>query len=778
MGMIRRLCWLGTAFSAAVFLAVYLLPERMLLPAGLCCALCALFALFFRGKNRQRMALAALGLAAGLLWTTCYGALFRAPAHDMATGNETVNATGTVVDFPEETRYGSSLTVRIHMGIWRRPLVQVYAGDEGLTFRPGDEISLDLRLAPSDQLRGERFTYYEAKGIYLFGYAKGEVVLTQRPDHVLPLYWPDWAAKALKDSISRIFSGDVAGFMTALTTGDKDRLPVGMYAAFQRSGIAHVVAVSGLHVSFLAGLLGTLLGKRNNFSSAVGMLLVFFFAVATGSSPSALRAAFMTGFLLLAPLVGRENDKPTTLSTVLLILLIGCPYAAASASLQLSFAAVAGIFLVTGPLNQRWTGRIPKWKSRPLRWLRRCLIFLSGTLSTSLGALLFTAPLVAIYYNSVSLAAPLTNLLALWAVSVTFMGGLLAALAGLIFPTVGTVMAWVVAWPARWVIWVATAISKWPFSSLTLLSGYMAGWFLLSYGLLLLWLLFRKKIRLRVVAFTAVVTLAASLAFQAYPALSGALTVAVLDVGQGASTLLCSRGRAVLIDCGGNNWTNAGDIAANYIQSIGLSRLDALVLTHYHTDHANGVPELLARLEVGMLILPDVTPEEPLRQEILALAQKYGCEVELLYDYDALVTFGDAQLNIFAPLGDGGANEEGLSALCSSGTFDVLITGDMNDIVERRLVRSKNLPDIELLVVGHHGSRTSTSAELLLATRPEAAVISVGYNSYGHPTDETLARLTAAKCDIYRTDLMGTVVFTLEESPQVGGPSISSPNIP
>jgi len=777
--LIRRLCWAATAFSAAVFLAVYLLPEGVLLPAGFCCAICALLALFFRGKTRQRIALAVLGLAAGLLWTSCYGALLRAPAHAMVTGDEAVSATCTVVDFPEETRYGSAITVRLHTETWRYPLAQVYAGDEGLALQPGDEISLNLRLAPSDRLRGERFTYYEAKGIYLFGYAKGEITLTHRPETVLPLFWPDWTAKALKDSIANIFPTDVSGFMTALTTGDKDTLPTGLYAAFQRSGIAHVMAVSGLHISFLAGLLTVLLGRRGKLSAIASMVLIFFFAAATGSSPSSLRAAFMTGFLLLADLVERENDKPTTLSAVLLILLLGCPYAAASASLQLSFSAVAGIFLVTGPLHERWVERIPKWKTRPLRCLRRGLIFLSGTLATSLGALLFTMPLVAIYYNSVSLAAPLTNLLTLWAVSLVFMGGLLAALAGLLLPMLGAVMAWVVAWPARWVIWVARGIAKWPFSSVTLLSGYLVGWFVLSYCLLLLWLVFRKKLRLRVVLGVVAVTLAVSLTFQAYPALTGALTVAALDVGQGASTLLCSRGHAILVDCGGNNWTDAGDTAADYIQSIGLSRLDALILTHYHTDHASGVPELLARLKVDTLILPDVTPEEPLRQEILALAKEYGCEVELLYEYDAMVTFGDARLNIFAPLGDGGANEEGLSVLCSSGTFDVLITGDMNDIVERRLVRSKNLPDIELLVVGHHGSRTSTSMELLRSTRPEDAVISVGRdNSYGHPADETLARLVAAHCNIYRTDLMGTVVFTLEEPPQDSAPPISTSNMP
>jgi competence protein ComEC len=135
--------------------------------------------------------------------------------------------------------------------------------------------------------------------------------------------------------------------------------------------------------------------------------------------------------------------------------------------------------------------------------------------------------------------------------------------------------------------------------------------------------------------------------------------------------------------------------------------------------------------------------------------------VHLLVD-DSQFSFGAAVLSIYAPLGDGGANEEGLSMLCTVGDYDVLVTGDMNDVVERRLIRYQSLPDIELLVVGHHGSKDSTSEDLLLITRPERAVISSGYNSYGHPAPETLERLGAAGCDIYLTDRMGTVTFTIK----------------
>ena len=168
---------------------------------------------------------------------------------------------------------------------------------------------------------------------------------------------------------------------------------------------------------------------------------------------------------------------------------------------------------------------------------------------------------------------------------------------------------------------------------------------------------------------------------------------------------------------------------------------------------------LLERLEVGLLVLPDVEEEDPLRREITALAEEKGIETLFLAE-DADVTFGESALRIYAPLGSGGANEEGLSVLCTAGDFDGLITGDMNDTVEKRLIKYGSLPDLELLVAGHHGSKYATSEELLLATTPELAVISVGYNTYGHPAPETLERLAAAGCAIYRTDWSGTVTIT------------------
>lgn len=289
---------------------------------------------------------------------------------------------------------------------------------------------------------------------------------------------------------------------------------------------------------------------------------------------------------------------------------------------------------------------------------------------------------------------------------------------------------------------------------------YLKLWLALVYALLLLYLLGRgEKKRPLVPLGLGTAGLCAALVLQAASHTAGRLTVSVLDVGQGLSVALLSGGRAALVDCGGTGADNPGDTAADYFQSLGLSRIDLVVLTHYHEDHAGGIPELLERLEVGLLVLPDVEEDDPLRREITALAEEKGIETLFLAE-DADVTFGESALRIYAPLGSGGANEEGLSVLCTAGDFDGLITGDMNDTVEKRLVKYGSLPDLELLVAGHHGSKYATSEELLLATRPELAVISVGYNTYGHPAPETLERLAAAGCAIYRTDWSGTVTIT------------------
>lgn len=746
----RKLCLFALPFCAGVFAACCGLP--FLFP--LCLAAAGLGALTALLK-RPAVCLACLGLAFGLLWFQGYTRFVRAPAE--AVGGRTAAFTATVTGWPQATSIGGvGVEVRLHLPGAPDPKVLLYTDLSGADLLPGDAISGAARFQLADTVRGESVTYYEARGIFLRASAVGELTV-QRPDTPPLIHWPAYLSRALKQSVHAIFPDDVAGLMTALLTGNKSLLSDGDYAALQRSGAAHIVAVSGLHLSFFAGFLTLFFRRHSRTGAALTILLVFLFAAVTGFTPSVLRAAFMVSMTLLAPLTGREEDRPTTLSAILFLLLLQNPYASLSVSLQLSFGSVAGIHLVSGSLYRAMTRPLADGGPRLRAPARKLYRFFSANLTVTLGALLFTTPLLAWHFGSLSLISPVTNLLILWAVSCAFSPALLLTLLGLALPGAAAVLTLPVALLARYVLAVTRALGALPFASVSTDGFYLRAWLILVYALLLL--LFLCRYRRPVLPVCAgVVTLCAALLLTRLSLLACPLSITMLDVGQGQCILLCSGGRTALIDCGGSDG-NAGDIAADYLQTLGVTRLDLLVLTHCHSDHANGVPELFARMEVSALVLPDLAQDESeYRPEILTLARAQGTEITLLSDNRTL-SLGDAALTLCAPLGGGGANEEGLFALASCGEFDFLVTGDANAFVESLLVKYNRLPDIEVLAAGHHGSKNSTSAELLDAVTPETCLISVGYNTYGHPTDETLNRLTERNIEIYRTDRMGNLTI-------------------
>ena len=216
-----------------------------------------------------------------------------------------------------------------------------------------------------------------------------------------------------------------------------------------------------------------------------------------------------------------------------------------------------------------------------------------------------------------------------------------------------------------------------------------------------------------------------------------------------------------LIDCGSrNSWYDAGEIAADMLVSMGSTELDYLLLTHYDSDHISGVAALLTRIPVKRILLPESQDDSGLRQIVESLAARYAVPV-IHVTSKTEYPLGTAKLTVFPAIGKEGDNQKGLSCLCSAGDYDLLVTGDMGSATEKLLLEQWNLPDIEVLAVGHHGAASSTSSELLKGLCPEIALISVGDNSYGHPSNQTLRRLLVSGAEILRTDLQGDIHITV-----------------
>jgi competence protein ComEC len=281
----------------------------------------------------------------------------------------------------------------------------------------------------------------------------------------------------------------------------------------------------------------------------------------------------------------------------------------------------------------------------------------------------------------------------------------------------------------------------------------------LSYGLFLLFGFVRRgpRFRLGLPTLLSLAGLAVLLFAVRLDYVSGPATIAALDVGQGQCLAVMSGESTLLIDCGGlGTVDDAGETAGRFLISRGRKRVDALLLTHWDSDHCNGLPMLLEMCPVRLLLVPAVTESDSaLSAPILESAARHGTELVML-ENNLLLELGEIRAQIYAPTEPGG-NDACAAALVSVDGYDMLVTGDMSAKKERELLTEHPLEGIELYIVGHHGSKYASSAELLVSIGAETAIVSCGYNTYGHPAQETLERLASCGYTVYRTDENGTI---------------------
>jgi len=747
---VRKLAWFAGSFSLGIFLAQYLLPNHWLLSGACLFLLLGCGALLLPGLWRRRLLLVgtALALALGYYWLYCRQV--ERPMEALAGSEQAVSM--TLCGYAVPTDYGAKVTVEID-GL---PAKAVYYGEETLLeLRPGQTVSDLVYFQSASRIRDDDVTTFTSKGVFLLAYQRGETAYGNG-NMTSPRWWPIRLGEAMREKIGELSHGDRAGFLTAILTGDKSELSVQAATDLSESGLYHILAVSGMHCGFLLTLVTLLVGRhRRRLIAMVTIPLLVFYALLTGGSPSVVRACVMLTFLVSASLFYRDSDGPTALTAALFLILLKNPFAAASISLQLSFAAMAGILWLTPKLYVLLTGG---------RKRERGVRFLIASFSATMGALVFTVPLSAFYFGTLVLVSPLSNLLCLGAAGVVFMMGFAAVLAGFVFPPLGIALMALPGLLTEYILLAAHWLARVPYHAVYFVNPYLKYWLAFVYILFLsAWLLRPKNARKYLIAAaSAGLTLAAAVLLGA-ARYEAPLDAVVLDVGQGQSILLASEDSCALVDCGSaNSWYDAGGIAADNLMTMGYRRLDYLILTHYDSDHVNGLESLLARMSVKTLLLPPGMDADGLEYAVRIAAESYGVEIRTLQETET-ISLGVAGLTVFPPVGEAEEdNESGLSLLAAAGEKELLVTGDMNGATERLLMATCDLPDVEYLVAGHHGSGTSTSEELLDALTPEAVLISVGSNSYGHPAEETLRRIAERGCAIYRTDLQGSLHLPIQ----------------
>ncbi len=600
--------------------------------------------------------------------------------------------------------------------------------------------------------------------------------------------WLERARAALIGALERTVAEPAAAFGQAILLGARDDLPDALEDDFRRSGASHLLAISGLHIgiALVASTSAAALafGRQRRLYLLAPLAVVWLYALISGASPSAIRAACMGSVYIAAIALGRPRSLVPALALAAALMLAVEPRILHSVSFQLSFAAMLGI----GVYIERGADLL----HRALRLRtddRRAVAVAARGVADAVGitaaATLATAPLVSFHFGQVSLVSVPTSLLALPATPLALAAHAAAAAVGLVSDTAAAPFGWL-AWAfSTYVIGVVSLMARLPFASVSV--GEDAPLTLASYGIMAaVALALYSRAQWRGAPSTArralgalsrfpspwqaaavAIAIAALVWIAALEGSGGELEVVFADVGQGDMTIITTpSGRIIVVDGGPDAALAARELGAKL--PFWRRSIDLLILTHPHEDHIAGLSELLRRYRVERVLERRQRFDGAGYAAWRRLVEAEGAEIVsaapgVRVEFDDGVSV-ETLAPPLAPLVGTGSDVDNASVVTriAYGERSFLLAGDIFHEGEMWLVRSGATLASDALKVAHHGSASSSASEFLAAVSPSAAVISAGRdNRFGHPAEETLERLSAVlpPSRVYITAERGAVRF-------------------
>src|SRR3954462_4379846 len=715
---------------------------------------------------RYRAFLVPAALAAGFFWAAGCAHWRMADWLPVELEGKDVAVVGVVSSLPAlgERSVRFEFDVESGAGLPKKLLLSWYrtAGQEdapavsAAAVHPGERWSFTVRLRRPHGLVNPHGFDYEAwlleRGIGATGYVRARSEPRLLGHRRSPLDYIERAREAVRDRFLAVLGQTpAAGILAALAVGDQRAISREEWQLFNRTGGTHLMSISGLHVTLGSGLAAWLVSFFWRRLPALAMRLparkagalaaiagALGYTLLAGFGVPAQRTFWMVSVVALALWSGRISSPWRTLALALAVIVTMDPWAPLSPGLWLSFGAVVLIFYVAAG----WTEPGAKW----LQWMR-----VQWAITVGL------APAALLLFGQVSIAGPLANAFAIPLVSVIITP--LALLAAVIpVDALLEVCAWLVQWLLEFLeacaalpsaLWQQRVPPLW--SVLVALAG--AAWMLAPRGVP------GRAVGLALMA-------PAFLNVAPGPG-AGEAWITTFDVGQGLAVLVRTQNRTLLYDTGpsyGPESDSAARVVVPALRGSGISRLDLLVLTHEDSDHIGGALTVLESFEVAAL-----ASSLSANHALNGLAPNARrCTAGDSWEWDGV------RFDFLHPAGDEAARRNNQSCVLriAARGRTMLLTGDIERAAEAELVKQEIRSDV--LLVPHHGSRTSSTAEFIAAASPSWAVVPVGYRSrFGHPNAEVLACYAAEGVAVVRTDRDGAIAvrigdtFTVESERQV-----------
>jgi competence protein ComEC len=665
--------------------------------------------------------------------------------------------------------------------------------------------------------------YLAQQGISLLGSARADRI------EVLPgtsaSRFSIWRSRARRGVLSRIHAlwpRDAAGLLDAMLIGERSFLTRGDRDDFQRTGVYHVLVVSGMNVGILAAVMFWFFRRLRfgeSIATALTIVLSIGYAFLADLGAPIVRSVVTLAIYLMARLLYRDRAALNAIGIAALALLVADPRALFDPSFQLTFLSVLFIAGVGVPVSERTSLRIRRGllnldtlaydlvlpprivqfrldlrmisdkvaellpapvEKAAKRYTRRVLVWVLGMFLGGYEVFLISALMqvalalpMAWYFHRATLVGLPANLLVVPATGLLMSSAALALSLAFIWMPLARVPALVTTFALNVITYSVRVLGSLRSADLRVPMPSLTTALFAALALMLALLLARRSRWLCAVGLLALVASGIAIATvkptrQVY---DGALEVTSIDVGQAESTLIVSpERRAMLVDAAGalgpfqSDFDFGEDVIAPYLWSRGFSRLDTVVLTHAHSDHMGGMTAVIRDFHPQEFWIGP-NPETPELQRLLAIAAEFGTRIRRVKAGDR-IEFGGAVIRVLAPPPDHELkakpqNDDSLVLKITYGNTSALLTADAGKKIEESILGQQLRAD--LLKVGHNGSKTSTTPEFLAAVRPRAAVISVGaHNSFGHPKPEVLARLAAMHIATWRTDMHGASTLLLD----------------
>lgn len=578
------------------------------------------------------------------------------------------------------------------------------------------------------------------------------------------------------------------GLLVALLFGEQHALEPAVEEAVRRTGVAHMLSVSGLHVALLAAMFFVLcnrLGVKGWPACLFITLFLFAYAYITGMEPATLRSFVMITLGLLALCLGRRNDLPTAVAAAALVTLIHNPLLLFHTGLQLSYAATVSLITFAAPLQQaliKAMARLPLIRLSP--YLHEQVAALTAvTIAAQLG----TLPIIAYTFKEISLVALPANILILPVMALLLGAGLIAAILGLVMPFFAS-LSLLVAYPLlAYILWLTEMLSALSFAAVPILPPRLPE-ILIYYVILILIVWKRKELPSLFFAFVHYLRskarpfhlIAAMMLLLALPAgwlglpvfSQKPLEVVFIDVGQGDAIFIRTPGgQNILLDSGGRpahreEIERVGRLVViPYLEYRRVRELDMVIISHPHEDHYGGLLAVLDQVPARLLVTNKHEVDEASYQRLLDLAAEKEIPRLFLELGDRVLLEEHLWMDVLNPppsLFTGTGSDENNNSLVLQlhhREVSFLLTGDIENEAARRMLAEDLLPPSDVLKVPHHGGYMASFAGLLGAVEPQVAVIPVGRNTFGHPHPEILELLEARGIEIYRSDHHGAVTI-------------------